>query len=91
MTWSNLGASFIQYDVFDIPEWPTVRTSMGSDPLRRTSSVSGISGLRCSKSLDNASDLDSGKHTVSAPPELRLRSCFFLLAAAEETPPMKKN
>lgn len=63
---------------------------MGNDPLRRTSSVSGISGLRCSNSLDNASDLDSGKHTVSGPPELRLRSCFFLRAAAEVTPPVGK-
>lgn len=60
---------------------------MGKDPLRRTSSVSGISGLRCSNSLDNVSDLDSGKQTVSGPPELRLRSCFFLRAAAEAEPP----
>lgn len=62
---------------------------MGSDPRRRTSSVSGISGRRCSSSLDNVSDLDSGKQTVSGPPELRLRSCFFLRAAADAEPPEK--
>lgn len=64
-----------------LPECPTVRTSIGSDPLRRTSSASGFSGLRCSKNRDKISECDSGKSTVSGPPELRLLSCFFLRPA----------
>lgn len=64
----------------DLPECPTVRTSMGSDPRRRASSISEFSGLR-SSNLEQESEEVSGKHTVSGPPELRRRSCFFLRPA----------
>lgn len=53
---------------------------MGSDPLRRASNKSGFSDLRdrsllsrCHTSWPSA----SCAHTVSGPPELRRRSCFF--------------
>lgn len=60
------------------PVCPTVNTSIGSDPLRRASSVSGFSFLRNSKRVNESV---SGKQTVSGPPELRLRRCFFLRPA----------
>lgn len=65
---------------FKLPECPTVNTSIGSDPRRRASSVSGFSFLRKSN-RDKESEAESGKQTVSGPPELRLCSCFFLRPA----------
>lgn len=67
-----------------LPEWPTVNISIGSDPLLLSSNKSGFSDrllksrlILCQKSCPN----DSCAHTVSGPPELLLRSCFFLRLA----------
>lgn len=65
---------------FHSPECPTVRTSMGSDPRLRANSKSEFSGL-LSMCLEHDSEDVSGRQTVSGPPELRLRNCFFRLPA----------
>lgn len=59
------------------PECPTVKTSMGSEPRRRASSISEFSGFRIRRREQDSMEVSAGRHTVSGPPELRLFNCFF--------------